>query len=173
MKYFISFVQPLFLYTICFQVCSSISDQQEECKIKTKFEIDKSLNGLQQNDPVLIEAVRNLLIQPADPNVPYNFSGPEPGLMGQFGQVEDLIEILGKQKEGFFIEAGAFDGEEYSNSLFFEMQNNWSGLLVEPNPDALAQLLTKNRKAYIFPGCLSTKTTPEIVEFDAAGTFNY
>ena len=93
--------------------------------------------------------------------------------MGQFGQVEDLMEILGKQKEGFFIEAGAYDGEEFSNSLFFEMKNNWTGLLVEPNPDAIAQLLTKNRKAYIFPGCLSTKTTPEIVEFDAAGMFKY
>ena len=72
-------------------------------------------------------------------------------LMGQFNQVIDLLEILGTQKDGFFIEAGAFDGEHLSNSLYFEMRKKWSGLLVEPNPDALADLVTKQRKAYIFP----------------------
>ena len=131
--------------------------------------IDKSLNSLQQDDPVLIEAVRKLLIQPSDPSLPYNFSNPNPKLEGQFGQVIDLMELLGKQRNGFFIEAGAFDGEEYSNSLYFEMKKGWKGLLVEPNPDALEELLLKNRQATIFPRCLSTKTTPEVVKFDAAG----
>jgi hypothetical protein len=156
---------------LSFALCNVKSDQTE-CTIKDKLEIDESLNKLQQDDPALIEAVRKMLIRPADPGVPYNFSVPEPELMGQFGQVEDLIEILGKQKEGFFIEAGAYDGEEFSNSLYFETNKNWKGLLVEPNPDALAQLLTKNRKAHIFPSCLSTKTTPETVQFDAAGWQN-
>ena len=176
MKYVTSFEKILLASILCFEVCFSISDEAKctiKIKNKNKIDIDESLNGLQQDDPALIEVVRNLLIQPADQDVPYNFSGPEPGLMGQFGQVEDLMDILGKQKEGFFVEAGAFDGEEFSNSLYFEMHKNWNGLLVEPNPDALAQLLTKNRKAHIFPGCLSTKTTPEIVEFDAAGKFQF
>ncbi len=45
------------------------------------------------------------------------------------------------QKEGFFIEAGAFDGEIYSNSLYYELKQGWTGLLVEPNPDALSDLV--------------------------------
>ena len=42
----------------------------------------------------------------------------------------DLKELLDKQQEGFFIEAGAYDGEEFSNSLYFEKEKGWKGLLV-------------------------------------------
>lgn len=156
-------------------IVSTVTDansEQVECSIKKKIfdsVIDESLNLLKQDDPVLIEAVRKLIIPPSEATVDYNFTAKEPYLMGQYGQVIDLIELLGKQDKGFFIEAGAYDGEEYSNSLYFEMKKTWKGLLVEPNPDALEQLLTKNRKAHIFPRCLSTKKTPEVVEFDAAG----
>ena len=45
------------------------------------------------------------------------------------------------QKEGFFIEAGAFDGEMFSNSLYYELKQGWTGLLVEPNPDAFSDLV--------------------------------
>ena len=49
---------------------------------------------------------------------------------GQFGQVEVVDKILSKKTSGFFIEAGACDGESISNSLFFEVRRKWSGLLV-------------------------------------------
>jgi hypothetical protein len=39
------------------------------------------------------------------------------------------------------VEAGAYDGEVFSNSLFFELKLGWKGLLVEPNPDALSDLV--------------------------------
>jgi len=42
--------------------------------------------------------------------------------------------LFGKQKDGFFIEAGADEGEFLSNTLYFELMRGWSGLLVEPNP---------------------------------------
>lgn len=74
-----------------------------------------------------------------------------------------------KKKKGFFIEAGAFDGEHLSNSLRFELLHQWTGLLVEPNPAVFKELRYKHRRAWTFPNCFSTKTTPETVEFDAAG----
>ena len=43
----------------------------------------------------------------------------------------------------------------------------WTGLLVEPNPDFHDALLSKQRNAWILPHCLSTKTTPIIVDFFA------
>ena len=46
-------------------------------------------------------------------------------------------------KNGFFIEAGAYDGEIGSNTLLFELKHNWTGLLVEPNPDAFKMLTNK------------------------------
>ena len=41
------------------------------------------------------------------------------------------------------------------------------GLLVEPNPDFHEALISKHRNAWILPHCLSTKTTPIIVNFFA------
>ena len=109
-----------------------------------------------------------------------------------------------KLPRGFFIEAGASDGETISNSLYFEIKYGvsnldyiycnlkhiivhkinmiwnkctstntaslniqWSGLLVEPNPDYHDALLSKRRNAWILPHCLSTRATPEIVDFFA------
>jgi FkbM family methyltransferase len=35
-------------------------------------------------------------------------------------------------KNGFFIEAGAFDGVTQSNTYFLEKAKNWNGILIEP-----------------------------------------
>ncbi len=45
----------------------------------------------------------------------------------------------------------------------------WNWHQVEPNPDAFSSLKTKQRKSNLFGHCLSTKRTPEVVEFDACG----
>jgi len=42
-------------------------------------------------------------------------------MTGQFHEAEYLAkEIFGNQRRGFFIEAGAFEGETLSNTLYFE-----------------------------------------------------
>ena len=46
-------------------------------------------------------------------------------------------------KNGFYIDAGAFNGELRSNSLFYEIIHGWDGLLVEPNPDEFSEMKTK------------------------------
>ncbi len=76
-------------------------------------------------------------------------------LLGQFGaprQVEALfLHALGSvPKDGFFVEAGAYDGEYISHSLLFEVGHGWGGILVEPNPDALKNLRSKNRYMLCF-----------------------
>jgi len=43
---------------------------------------------------------------------------------------------------GFFVEAGAFDGEARSNSFFFERERGWTGLLFEANPQLFQQKTT-------------------------------
>ena len=65
--------------------------------------------------------------------------------------------MLDQMRNGFYVEAGAYDGESLSNSLFFELHRNWSGLLVEPNPRAFRDLLAKDRAAYATGACLSIK----------------
>ena len=41
--------------------------------------------------------------------------------MGQYGQLGKVVDLFKGKKKGFFIEAGACDGESISNSLFFEV----------------------------------------------------
>ena len=67
----------------------------------------------------------------------------------------------------YFVEAGACDGELISNTLYFEVKHNWTGLLVEPNPDYVTLLKKKNRNSWILPHCLSPTKSPIVVDFDA------
>ena len=42
--------------------------------------------------------------------------------------------------------------------------------LVEPNPELFMYTKSRLRNSYLSSTCFSTKTHPEVVEFDAAGT---
>ena len=52
----------------------------------------------------------------------------------QYQQDEFLDKIIfqDKVKNGFFVEAGADDFLDGSNTLLLEEKHNWTGLLVEP-----------------------------------------
>ena len=43
-----------------------------------------------------------------------------------------LLNLQPFNFQGFFVEAGAFDGATDSTSLHFEIAHQWSGLLIEP-----------------------------------------
>ena len=52
-----------------------------------------------------------------------------------YSQQQEDITLYNKflnYRDGFFIELGAMDGLQYSNSLFFERELNWTGILIEP-----------------------------------------
>ncbi len=56
----------------------------------------------------------------------------------QFGEDRFLDEYFAHKRDGVFVEVGAYDGVEMSNSYFFE-QRGWTGLLVEADPDVAAR----------------------------------
>jgi len=89
----------------------------------------------------------------------------------QFGQSMFVDRLLSGRRNGFFVECGAYDGEIYSNSLFFELKRNWTGLLIEANPEFHRALLDKNRRAYVLGSCLSTERKPATVHMQPAGLF--
>lgn len=78
---------------------------------------------------------------------------------------------LASFKDGLFVEAGAADGIMISNSLHFELNRGWTGLLVEADPNTFQQLRSSNRNAWMIHTCLSTKPHPEVIDFDVAGMF--
>lgn len=64
----------------------------------------------------------------------------------EFGQDKWLNENVFKgRRGGTFFEAGALDGVMDSNTLFFEQEQGWTGLLVEPNPEAAARCRAARR----------------------------
>jgi hypothetical protein len=60
----------------------------------------------------LLLVIRNWFLDfPSPKNEPYKFSVAAPDTKGQIGVPAVVDEILGQQRDGFFIECGAFDGE--------------------------------------------------------------
>jgi FkbM family methyltransferase len=65
----------------------------------------------------------------------------------QVGQDRYLLENFFRGKRGgVFLDIGAYDGETFSNTAAFERSMGWTGLCVEPLPEAFAKL-TATRKA--------------------------
>jgi FkbM family methyltransferase len=61
--------------------------------------------------------------------------------------------VFGGMREGIFVDIGAHDGVTFSNSYFFEKARGWSGVCVEPNPDAFERLRT-NRQCTVLNCCV-------------------
>ena len=85
------------------------------------------------------------MLKPPPENVPHNFSSRWVNDHGQFGQPVSLDrEIFKKRiKNGFFVEAGATDGEDISNSLYYELRHDWTGILIEGDPQGYTKMKTK------------------------------
>ena len=60
----------------------------------SSLNIDESLNSLRQDDPKLIQLIRDHYLIPPS-NLPYNFSNPDlPKLQGQFGQAKYVADTF-------------------------------------------------------------------------------
>ena len=51
-------------------------------------------------------------------------------LRSQLGQDRWVAQLF--KRKGYFVEIGAWDGEELSNTFYLEMELKWTGILVEP-----------------------------------------
>jgi len=58
------------------------------------------------------------------------------------------LDNLFNKKNGFFVELGAFNGIDYSNTAFLEFNRNWTGILIEPSFNCYKQCIT-NRPSSI------------------------
>lgn len=119
-------------------------------------------------DQQLVDYIRRHISVPSLTR-PRQLASPEKKDESQAGQSVFVDKLLSGRRGGFFIECGAADGEMYSNSLFFELERNWTGLLIEANTDFHSVLLEKNRRAYVLQACLSTERRPVTVRMQPAG----
>ncbi len=78
-----------------------------------------------------------------------------PRYFSQVGQDEFLDQqIFGGRRGGVFVDIGAFDGVEFSNTWYLERDLGWNGLCIEANPTVFARL-TRNRKCKCLNVCVS------------------
>jgi FkbM family methyltransferase len=71
----------------------------------------------------------------------------------QLGQDHLVLELLDGMRGGFFLDSGAADGVEASNTLLLEMEFGWTGICVEPNQAFFARLV-ENRRCQCLNCCL-------------------
>lgn len=112
----------------------SVSDEQVLIEPRTiiktlKFMIEER----NETDPELVEFVRSLIKQPVSPDREHpsnrkpNLINPKKYNDSHTGASKFIDQMLEGKRSGFFIEAGANDGEDISNSLFFELERGWTG----------------------------------------------
>lgn len=73
----------------------------------------------------------------------------------QMKQDEVLDKYIFKGKEnGYFVDVGAYDGETFSNSLFFEKYRNWRGICFEPIPSVYSKLKLNRPETICINACV-------------------
>lgn len=75
--------------------------------------------------------------------------------------------FFGDQRGGFFLEAGALDGEFLSNTLWLEQNLGWSGLLIEADRHNFRHLTWKRRRAWISNTCIAKESYPREAVFES------
>ncbi|CAH1781980.1 unnamed protein product [Owenia fusiformis] len=116
-----------------------------------------------QDDPVLIRYIAQSRID-LPSYQPYDLDGPSHRdfSRGQSGLAEKLLPDV---ERGFFVECGALDGEGRSNSLYFERERHWEGLLIEADPLNYKDVVRRKRKAYASNSCLSPFPYPSKLKY--------
>lgn len=66
--------------------------------------------------------------------------------------LDRALERLLPQRDGWFVEAGAYDGFQQSNSYYFARMKGWRGVLIEPLPQ-LAAICRQKRPESLVVTC--------------------
>ena len=122
---------------------------------------------LKEDDPRLIKYLKSFILIPPS-NQSYNLT--RSSIDKHYGQqlswpfINELVVLFHKNSiPGFFIEAGAFDGEFLSNTIWLEKELGWTGLLVEPDELNFLELTNKRRRAWTAHCCVSNRNYPQEV----------
>ena len=104
-----------------FQILNEIFNCSKEQNLIDKSIMLKAISFMLQEtdefDPKLIEFVRSLIRKPSKERK-LNLTQPKRKDFSQIGQSKWVDKVLGERRNGFFIEAGGYDGETFSVKLF-------------------------------------------------------
>jgi len=122
-----------------------------------------------QEDQTFIDEIKKVVLAPSEGD--YVFEDLDKYKNGEVGQPLEVDRLVfgGELKNGFFLEAGSWDCEKQSDTLYYEINHGWTGLLVEPIPTLYEICKSRNRKASLLRTCLSAEPKAQIVEFAMDG----
>jgi FkbM family methyltransferase len=103
------------------------------------------------------------------PPSPYKYINNTDVAYSQAKQDQTVYHLFPK-KNGFFIEMGAFDGMSLSNTLWLERHHNWTGLLIEANPDLCDAIDKRKRRVWRLCACISTESSTTFIKGGALGS---
>ena len=87
----------------------------------------------------------------------------------------NLFDLIGQRQGGYFIEIGAYDGIKQSNTKYLEAFQNWTGLLIEPNPEkvTLCRLSRKRTTKVVQAACVPYGFSKSKVTFESLETMSF
>jgi FkbM family methyltransferase len=90
-----------------------------------------------------------------------------PRFTAQTGEDRKLLAYFGGKRDGVYVEVGAYDGVEMSNSHAFE-QIGWSGVLVEADPDLAERCRHSRPRSTVVNSAAVPPGSPAQVTFQVA-----
>ncbi|CAG9864538.1 unnamed protein product [Phyllotreta striolata] len=130
---------------------------------------DYDLLGVSQDDPQLVTYIREVHLSSAyEPNhKPKQEPRKEDEEMSE--DTAFVVRLLDK-KNGFFVEAGAYDDGRTSKTAYLERRLRWRGLLVQPDPRRYFALKKQARRlSKAVHACLSPSPYPKEVSVRTEG----
>ncbi|XP_052679561.1 uncharacterized protein LOC128160304 isoform X1 [Crassostrea angulata] len=133
--------------------------------LQTNDQKRESLHSMKQRKefPIPNQKLQKYLLHPHGKN---QNTENEDKRYSQVKQFKVAYEILQKNG-GFFLDIGAHDGQLMSNTLWLERQHDWTGLLIEANPEVCKSNDKLKRNAWRLCACLSN--TQDSVSFIKGG----
>jgi FkbM family methyltransferase len=89
----------------------------------------------------------------------------------QLNQDVDVIKFYNKKTNGYFVEIGAYDGIDLSNTYLLETQYNWKEICVEPIPAHFEKLVKNRPNSLCFQEAIYKKSGLTL-QFDIANQNN-
>nr|XP_027229219.1 uncharacterized protein LOC113820964 [Penaeus vannamei] len=134
--------------------------------------LDRLKGPLAAEDPFVLETLRNHYLLPP-PSGSYNLTSLDKkdrlihDRLGWDFIHRHVRQLFAQQRGGFFVEAGALDGQFISNTLWLEKERGWTGLLIEPDALSFRHLQWRRRRAWISHSCIAPGQHPREAVFES------
>ena len=116
-------VFTVMMITVIMLVLGNSSEfQLLNSEITSLEDIKEDLKSISDDNPGFIKYIQNRLVPPALQNSSLRLH--KSIHTGQIGQAEEVIKYFKGKSHGIFVEAGAFNGEYLSNTLYLEVINS-------------------------------------------------